>query len=165
MLLAILRQATYSDSTGEISNNILLAYKNAGGDSDQLKPLVFRTADQYQQLLGGILQPGIRLRIMIDALDQGDKPVELLKILRDASLGSPSGIELLVSSQAYVEVEKTLPRVLKIHVNTLMPMDDRSTYITTQVKGVEKDKRLLEGKHEELEDELVETLCDKSYNM
>ena len=163
--MALLRQAAYNPNTGEVSSNILHAYKNAGGDTDMLRPLGFETSEKYQQLLGGILQSGIRLRIMIDALDQCDKPAELLKILRDISRGSPSGLELLVSSQGYVEVDKKLPQVVEIDVNASMPADDMSTYVTMQVKGREKDERLLEGEYEELEDQLIETLCDKSGNM
>ncbi len=102
---------------------------------------------------------------MIDALDQCDKPAELLKILRDASRKSPGQLELLVSSRGVVQVEKKLPDVVTVDINASVPVDDVVEYITTEVKRREMDERLLEGENEELEDELIRILCEKAGNM
>ena len=102
---------------------------------------------------------------MIDALDQCDKPEELLKVLRDVPHQSPGRLELLVSSQDYVQVEDKFPDVEEVYVNTSMPKDDMVTYITAEVKGREKDERLLKGQEEELEDELIQLLIEKAGNM
>ena len=162
-LLAILRQAAYGAATGTISRNILDAYKRAGADSDDLK-LLFSTS-KYVELLGGILKSGIRLRVMIDALDQCDKPIELLKVLRDASYESSGQLELFVSSRGHVQVEKKFTDVVLVDINTSVPMDDMEIYITTEVKRREQDERLLEGQNEELEDELISILSEKAGGM
>ena len=102
---------------------------------------------------------------MIDALDQCDKPAELLKVLRDASNESPSQIELFLSSQSYVQVEKKLPDAVIVDINKSMPADDMVTYVTTEIKRREDDEKLLEGQEGELEDELVQILCEKAGKM
>jgi hypothetical protein len=102
---------------------------------------------------------------MIDALDQCDKPAEVLKALRDASQQSPGKLELLVSSRADVQVDKKLPDVVTVDINASMPVDDMVAYVTTEVKSREKDERLLKGEGEDLEDELIEVLCQKAGNM
>ncbi len=161
VLLAILRQAAYDAATGAISQNVLDAYIGAGADSDVLRPVRFRTC-KYQELLGGILRSGVRLRILIDALDQCDYPAELLEILRDASRESPGQLELLVSSRDRVRVEEIIPDVSTVDINTSIPANDIVEYITTEVKRREKYKRLLKGRDEKLEDELIRILCGKA---
>ena len=136
-LLAILRQVAYDDATGTVPTTILEAYKKVSTRSDDLKPFRF-SPYKYQEILGGILKSGIRLRIMIDALDQCDKPTELLKVLRDAATQYPDQIELLVTSQGYVQVEKKLSDIVIVDVNTSIPGDDMLTYVTTEVKGRER---------------------------
>ena len=56
---------------GEISTHVLNAYVNARGDSVDLQPFSFT---KCETLLHGFLKSGIKLRIIIDALDECDEP-------------------------------------------------------------------------------------------
>jgi len=162
VLRALLRQAAYDPVKGEVSAHVLDAYKNAGGDSEDLQPFPFNKCDE---LLHGILRPGVKLRIMIDALDECDEPGELLEALQDASRNMPGGLELLVSSRHEVHVDKKLSNVVIVDLNGSASKTDMVTYITTEVKNRKEDDRILEGKHEDLEDRLIEILYRRSGGM
>jgi hypothetical protein len=88
---------------------VLDAYKNAGGDSEDVERFSFAKCNE---LLRRILGSGIKLRIMIDALDECNKPKELLKALQDASWVRLGGLELLVSSRYEVCVKKSFLTLL-----------------------------------------------------
>jgi hypothetical protein len=162
VLQAILRQAAYDPIKGKIFAQVLDAYKNAGGDSEDLERFSFAKCNE---LLRGILGSGIKLRIMIDALDECDEPKELLKALRDASRVRPGGLELLVSSRYEVRVKKKFSNAVIVDLDQSLSDTDMITYITTEVKDREKDERILEGKHPDLEDRLIEILCKRAGGM
>lgn len=162
VLQALLRQAAYDPMKGEISTHVLNAYINAGGDSVDLQPFSFT---KCEMLLHRILESGIKLRIMIDALDECDEPKELLKALRDASRVMPGGLELLVSSRHEVHVIEKLSNAVIVDLGQSVSDTDMITYITTEVKDREKDERILKGKHPDLEDRLIEILCKRAGGM
>jgi hypothetical protein len=162
VLQALLRQAAYDPAKGEISENVLNAYINAGGDSANLRPFSFT---ECETLLHGILKSGVKLRIMIDALDECDEPKELLKALRDASRVVPGGLELLVSSRHEVYVDKKFSNPIVVDLNESVPEADMIIYITTEVSEREEDERILGGKHPDLEDRLIDILCMRAGGM
>jgi hypothetical protein len=162
VLQALLRQAAYDPIKGEISAHVLNSYINAGGDSVGLQPFSFT---KCETLLHRILESGIKLRIMIDALDECDEPKELLRALRDASLVMPGGLELLLSSRHGVRVDKKLSNAIILDLNRSVSDTDMITYITTEVNDREEDERILEGKHRDLEDRLIEILCRRAGGM
>jgi len=161
-LQALLRQAAYDSVNGEISENVLNAYKSAGGDSKDSQPFAFKKCDE---LLRGILKSGVKLRIIIDALDECDEPKKLLKALRDAFQDAPGRLELLVSSRYEVHVDEVFTNPVKVDINTSMPETDMITYITTEIKEREKDERILQGKRLDLEDQLIKILCGRAGGM
>ena len=141
---------------------MLDAYKNAGGDSGDLQPFSFT---KCETLLHGILESGIKLRIMIDALDECDKPEDLLIALRDASGVMPGGLELLVSSRHVVHVDAKLSNTVIVDLSQSVSETDMITYITTEVNNREEDERILKGKHPDLESRLIEILCRRAGGM
>jgi hypothetical protein len=138
---------------------VLNAYINVGGDSG---PVSFT---KCETLLHGILKSGIKLRIMIDALDECDEPKELLKALRDASLIMPGGLELLVSSRYEVHVDEKLSNAVIVDLSPSVSNVDIITYITTEVSDREEDERILKGKHLDLKDRLIEILYRRAGGM
>jgi hypothetical protein len=162
VLRALLRQAAYDPMKGDISQPVLDAYIKSGGSSGDLQPFSFI---RYEALLHGVLKSGIKLRIMIDALDECDEPEELLKVLRDASRVIPGCLELLVSSRHNVRVNIKLPSAVIVDLGRSVPETDMVTYITTEVKGPEKEERILEGEYPNLEDRLVAILCGRAGGM
>lgn len=141
---------------------MLNAYINAGGDSEDLQPFSFT---KYETLLHAILESGIKLRIIIDALDECDNPKALLKALRDASRDRPGGLELLMSSRYEVHVIEKFSNAVIVNLGQSVSNTDMITYITTEVKDREKDERILEGEHPDLEDRLIEILCKRAGGM
>lgn len=118
-----------------------------------------------ETLLRGILESGIKLRIMIDALDECDEPKELLKALRDASQVKPGALELLMSSRHEVRVDDKLSNAVIVDLGQSVSETDMVTYITTEVNDREKDERILEGEHPDLEDRLIKILCRRAGGM
>jgi hypothetical protein len=147
---------------GEISAHVLNAYINAGGDSVDLQPFSF---SECEILLHRILESGIKLRIMIDALDECDEPKELLKALRDASRVMPGGLELLVSSRYEVRVDEKLSNAIIVDLNRSVSDTDMITYVTTEINDREEDEKILKGKHPDLEARLIEILCRRAGGM
>ena len=162
VLRALLRQAAFDYVTGEVFSDVLQAYKSAGGDTTDLKPLGLKDC---KDLLGKIVKSGVKLRIMIDALDECEEPKDVLIALRDAAKDVPGGIELLVSSRYEVHVDEKFPTVVPIDVNTSMDEIEMITYIATEVQDRETDERLLQGEYPELEDELIEILRKRAGGM
>ncbi|KAJ5678666.1 Ankyrin repeat-containing protein [Penicillium macrosclerotiorum] len=162
VLRALLRQAAYDPVNGRISTQLLHTYKNAGGDSEDLQPLSFAACNE---LLHEIVRSGVKLRIIIDALDECDAPKTLLKALKDASEVIPGGLEVLVSSRHEVHVDEKIPNVVIINLTKSSSETDMITYIQTEVNERDDDERLLKGKHPDLETRLIEILGRRAGGM
>ena len=163
VLQAILRQAAYDPVTGTICPEILDAYTIAGGNSADLRSFSFTR--NWEPLFHSILKSNIKLRIMIDALDECDDPRKLLKNLRRAYEVAPDALELLVSSRYEVHVEDKFPHAVTIDVRSDLSKSDMDTYIDVEVYDRDKDDRLLEGKYPELERRLVIILRQRAGGM
>lgn len=74
---------------------MLDTYINTGRDLGNLGLFFFT---KCEILLYGILESGVKLRIIINTLDKYNKPKKLLKALRGLSRAIPAGLELFVSS-------------------------------------------------------------------
>lgn len=162
MLRALLRQAAYDPVEGEISAHVLNAYISAGGDSGDLQSFPFT---RFNELLHGILGSGVKLRIMVDALDECDEPWELLNALLAASQDMPSGLELLVSSRHEVPVNEIFPEAVRVDLDGSVSETDMVMYITTEVRGRKEGQRILKGKRRDLEDKLIEILYRRAGGM
>jgi hypothetical protein len=162
VLKALLRQVAYDPITGEISADVLKAYIDAGADIEDLQLFSFT---KCEELLSAIFKSAIKLRIMIDALDECDEPKELLKALRDTSSDMQGGLELLVSSRHEVDVYNKFPNAVIVDLVRSVSNTDMITYITTEVKDREEDERILKGKHPGLENRLIKILDERAGGM
>jgi hypothetical protein len=165
VLRALLRQAASEPGTGDVSEHARNSWIKAGGGSEDVQAFNFDT--EYEYILHGILRSGVKLRVMVDALDECDEPKKLLNILRDASKITPDGLELLVSSRHEVDVRNKFPDAVMVDLNqsSLNIYNEMTRYIETEVKDLENDERLLEGTYPDLEDRLVEILCKRAGGM
>ncbi len=151
---------------GKISAHVLDAYKSAGGDSVELEPFSFT---KCKTLLHEILKSGIKLRIMIDALDECDKPKELLQALKDVSQDlsrdMPDALQLLVASRHEVNVKDKFSNAVIVDLSPSVSNTDMETYIKTEVSNRPDDQRLLKGKCPEIEKMLIDILCRRAGGM
>lgn len=112
-------------------------YTIAGGDSADLQ--IFNFTRNWEPLFHSILKSKIKLRILIDALDECDDPRELLIDLRHAYEVIPGGLELLVSSRHEVHVDDKFPNAVTIDVRSDSSESDMDTYITTEIYNRDND--------------------------
>ncbi|KIW94160.1 uncharacterized protein Z519_05476 [Cladophialophora bantiana CBS 173.52] len=155
VLRALLVQAAYDPVSGTISQSVVYAF------NENKKFLSFR---KCKELIAGVLKD-VKLRIMIDALDECDDPKELLKVLRNLAEIAPGRLELLVSSRHSIHVRERLDRVVEVDVQQLMPKAEMLTYIETEIKERKTDERLLKGKRPDLEDRLIVILNERANGM
>jgi len=138
-------------------------YTIAGGDSADLQ--IFNFTRNWEPLFHSILKSKIKLRILIDALDECDDPRELLIVLRHAYEVIPGGLELLVSSRHEVHVDDKFPNAVTIDVRSDSSESDMDTYITTEIYNRDNDDRILEGNYPDLEGKLVRILNNRAGGM
>ncbi|KAI0864845.1 hypothetical protein F4860DRAFT_381533 [Xylaria cubensis] len=156
VLRALLRQAVYDPINGTISQKVLDVWK--AGEN----PFSF---SKCETLIAGVMRDGIKLRFVIDALDECDEPKELLKVLRNLSQAAPGRLSLLVSSRNSVQVQEKFNGLLEVDLAKSMNKADMYTYVVTEIKEREKDERLLRGEYPDLEDKLIELLLRKANGM
>ena len=138
-------------------------YTIAGGDSADLQ--IFNFTRNWEPLFHSILKSKIKLRILIDALDECDDPRELLIVLRHAYEVIPGGLELLVSSRHEVHVDDKFPNAVTIDVRSDSSESAMDTYITTEIYNRDNDDRILEGNYPDLEGKLVRILNNRAGGM
>jgi hypothetical protein len=102
--------------------------------------------------------------IIIDALDECDDPEELLYQLKGILEQSGNNIRLMISSRMHVEVRETFPMIGTVTVSAEETKSDVTTYIRCEVQE-RRTRRLLGGKHPELEKRLVEILNTRADGM
>ncbi len=101
--------------------------------------------------------------IILDALDECEKPYELLRALKTIANSSAGQIKLFVSSRLNVNVASVVILHRKIHIQSQDTSNDMDIFLHTEVK--ERDSRLLKGRHPEIEDRLIEVLRDRAQGM
>lgn len=158
----ILRQAAFDPVAVEIPEVVRQRYNDLGGSSGEAASLSLESA---YTLLSRILASGIKLRVIIDALDECNEPKKLLKIFRDISDKVPGALELLVTSRHQVQVTEKFQDCPKIDLNNLHSAADMLAFIQTEVKERDKDERLLGGDYSHLEDGLIDILYKRAGGM
>ena len=158
MVQAILRQVVTDRLTLAVAAGVRDAYNDSKVE-EQDSPCRQRCLD----LLKDLLASGIRIRVMIDALDECEEYFSLLKDLR--SNISSHGLHVLISSRAEVDIHEWLPECPLIDVNERMPLEELETYATMEIKKPDKVLRILKGTREDLEDQLIEALLKRAGGM
>jgi hypothetical protein len=162
--LALLRQAAFDPVTRKAFEEVQLAYQSSGGDSEDLRTFNFEAF--YANILGGILESGIKLKIFIDALNVCSDPDKVLTAVKDVSKKSPGNIQLLFSSTHIKHVRKIIKAtVVDTHSASSKMQIDMMTFIRREVQDIPDYKRLLEGQMPDVEDELIEILSRRAGGM
>ena len=157
ILRILLRQVAYNSIDGKISRTVIAAYRK--GSEEKLDPRI------CQSLLVGILNEGVKIRIMIDALDECDNPRELLNILQDVFEQTTGSLQVLVTSRTRVQVQDKFPHAGVIDLLRAETEADLHTYVTGEIKQRRNDDRLMKGKRPDLEDRLINTLEETANGM
>ena len=103
------------------------------------------------------------LTIIVDALDECEKPYELLRALKRVGDSSTSQTKLFVSSRLNVNVASVMIFHRKIDIQSQSASKDMENFLHTEVK--QRDRRLLKGRYPELEDRLIKVLRDRAQGM
>jgi hypothetical protein len=127
----------------------------------------FESLRQCEDLFVGVLEAGVKVRIVIDALDELDEWRALLNVLRKIynKAPTPNQFQLFVSGRAEVNVEAKFEMAVKIDINHIRTEAEMREYITRSINTCPKDERPVEGACPELEQRLTETLCKKANGM
>ena len=160
----MLRQASFNQVTGEIPDTIL-AFFNDRSQGGKAAPLQIES--QISGQLIKILLSGVRLRVMIDALDECDEPMDLLGSLAEVYKAVPGALEILITSRNKVRV-KDIGEFLEcqeINLKSSISNTDMRNFINLEVRGAEKHARLLKGSRPDLEKKLIDVLNKKANGM
>ena len=160
----MLRQASFNQVTGEIPDTILALFndRSQGGKAAPLQ-----IVSQISEQLIKILLSGVKLRVMIDALDECDRPMYLLGSLAEVYKAAPEALEILITSRKEVCV-KDISQFLKcqeINLNSSIGNTDMRNFIDLEVRGAEKNFRLFKGSRPDLEKKLIDVLNKKANGM
>ena len=117
------------------------------------------------EMIRSLLKEGARARILIDALEECEDYRAVLHDLRSLNDEADGRLDILVSSRAEVDVQKYLQDCALIDVNESTPSEELEQYITMEIKKPDKLQRVLEGKREDLEDQLIEALLCRAGSM
>ena len=101
--------------------------------------------------------------IILDALDECEKPYELLRELKTIAKSNTGQIKLFVSSRLNVNVNSVVILHRKIDIQSQGTSKDMDIFLHTEVK--QRDRRLLKGRYPDLEDRLIEVLRDRAQGM
>jgi len=164
VLKSLLRQASFNQLTGECPSNIVALFndRSQGGKATPLE-----VESQISEQLTSILLSGIRLRVMIDALDECDRPYLLLETLAKVYTNAPEKLEIVMTSRHEVHVKRidAFNGCWNIDLNTFLTYADMKNFIDLEVRGAAKYSRLLEGKYPDLEEQLIKVLTKKAGGM
>jgi len=164
VLNSLLRQASFNQLTGECPSNIVALFndRSQGGKATPLE-----VESQILDQLITILLSGIRLRVMIDALDECDRPDLLLEALAKVYTNAPEKLEILMTSRHEVRVEEidAFKECWDLDLNTSLTYADMKNFIDLEVRGAAKYSRLLKGERPDLEEKLIEVLDEKAGGM
>ena len=101
--------------------------------------------------------------IILDALDECEKPYELLRALKTIASSGTGQTKLFVSSRLNVNIASVLIARSKIDIQSQGTSKDMDIFLLTEVKN--GDRRLLKGNFPHLEDRLIEVLRDRAQGM
>ncbi|KAH7064076.1 hypothetical protein BKA63DRAFT_608820 [Paraphoma chrysanthemicola] len=158
VLRSLLRQAAYDSSTGTIAHEI-----HELRHARDKRPFP-QAIGECEKLLVKLLRNGIHLRIMIDALDECDEASELLCALKKIHEQEPARVQLLFSSRAEVHVKKFFPDGVEVNVSAAGTEEQMRTFVTQKVQQ-SRGVKILDGKRRDLEEKLIELICEKANGM
>ena len=121
---------------------------------------------ECSDLLVRLVKEHEKITFIVDALDECEDADELLLHLKDVCRKSVK----FFSSRNQVQIDKAFPNCGKLELDSHkhLTVKDMKDYVNSQVK--ERDtlklgRRLLDGKHPDLEDTLIKMLVDQAQGM
>ena len=161
VLHALLRQL----ATDRYNRCVIPTVADAFNESKAEEKHATLSIERCLSLLQDLVASGIRVRIIIDALDECENYSALLRELEYLTHHSKSNLQVLLSSRAEVDVPEYFPDCSLIDVNESMPIAEIENYLTMEIKSSHKSQRLFNGAREDLEDDLIAVLLDRSERM
>lgn len=156
VLRSLLCQAAYDHVRGTVASAVLSKFRQ--GENSFLFSMC-------EELFRAIMEEGIKLRIVIDALDECDEWDKLLEALRRIVESKPSQCQLLVSGRPEVKVQRHFPEASIIEVIKHITKGDMRDYITQEVIRPDIRDRMFCGEREDLERRLIDVLSTKANGM
>lgn len=120
---------------------------------------------EQRELLEDISRLGHPIYIIIDALDECDEPLKVLKMLKKASEVHGGKLRILVSSRHGVKVEHkdSFRGVTKQILVKDLTKNDMHNYIYKEI--FEREERILDGRDPEREEKLCQALLEQANGM
>ena len=118
---------------------------------------------ECSELLTELISCYSNTTIVLDALDECEKPYELLRALKRVANSSTGQMKLFVSSRLNVNVASVVILHHKIDIQSQGTSKDMDIFLHTEVK--QRDLRLLNGRYPDLEDRLIEVLRVRAQGM
>ena len=115
------------------------------------------------ELLIQAIQSSVRTIIIVDALDECDKPNELLRALRDITIRS-SGVNLFLSSQMHIVVDTIFDDPISVTINT-ENASDIEYFIKKELVSPERRKDTGSGMTDDLAERLGAVLFEYAHGM
>lgn len=159
-LRSLVRQlSTSARSSGQMQPSLKTLYNSLQRDGRDLN----RDLCNKQLVESMNLFP--RTTIVLDALDECDKSgrQKLIKILVELMEISNCPLQVFISSRPDGDIKKAFHDRVSLEVGVADNQDDIAKYIDDKIKGIEND--CWEDIPEELKDEVVSTLKEKSQGM
>ena len=160
ILRSLVRQLAWSSDGSSISPSIRSFYdrwRYERPDSGRL------SLEECCELLKGLVSPKSNTTIILDALDECEKPFELLRALKKIAHSSTGQIKLFISGRLNVNPANVLIPRSAIDIQSQSTTTEMAIFLHAEVK--EGDRRLLNGNFPELEDRLIEVLSDRAQGM
>ena len=120
---------------------------------------------EIEKHLGDIFATGKDTRIVIDALDECADSKKLLRILRDAGKRHLGNLKIFCTSRFGVPVETYFPGCTTKFLTSQLTQNDMRQFVHNEIFSREESERLLDGKHQDLEERLESVLLRRADGM
>ena len=160
ILRSLVRQLAWSLDGSSISPSVRTFYDKWRYEKPGSGHL---SLEECSGLLTAMFSSYSNTTIILDALDECEKPYELLRALQTIANSTTSQIKLFVSSRLNVNVASVLSHCGKIDIQSQGTSKDMDIFLHTEVK--QGDRHLLKGNFPELEDRLIAVLRDRAQGM
>jgi hypothetical protein len=162
IMKSILRQLVYDPKDHTIA-------RTARDMFNRLDRPPFESMSQCEELFEGLMDSEIKVRIVIDALDECEHEdrTTLLKTLQElhSKAQTPNQCQLLLSGRAHVEIPLWFSAAVQINVDCVSTQREMRDYIDRSISTSSGFQRPVMGKCPELESRLVKILCARARGM
>ncbi|KIX03632.1 uncharacterized protein Z518_07185 [Rhinocladiella mackenziei CBS 650.93] len=162
VLHSIMRQLAEIKGQRHLAPPVQSLYNNRALDRSSTANL---SDQEIEELLKDIFAGGEDTRIVIDALDECADWKKLLRILRDAGKSHPRKLKIFCTSRFGVQVETYFEGCTTKFLTSELTENDMRQFVHSEIFFREEPDRLLEGKHQDLEERLESVLLRRAGGM